>query len=161
MTGGSLEQQIAALIHAYAPQLRKATPRGPYVEDGDYDRFKYALAKIIAQHLRRLPCVEKIYYADLASGEFISQQPYYGRDLDLLVVTRGCTGTAEGLARRLEQETNDAVARHARAEGLQWLAHIAETNGVLEIHVDDRYALTAYHNEQKGTLSDTNAIPLA
>jgi len=162
VSGSSIREELERLVEEFSAKLARARLSGSYVEDGDYDRFKYMLAKMVARLLASTSCVERIYYADLASGEFISQQQYYGRDLDILVVSRGppCRETLRRLAARLEKEFNTLIASTASRLGIGWLAHVARTNGVLEVHVDDEYAQAIRHKELKGLLSDTNAIPL-
>ncbi len=158
----SLRRQLEELIYGYADKLKKARLAGSYVYGGDYDRFKYRLARIVADKLLSTSCAGRIYYADLASGEFITQQQYYGRDVDILVVTRGgrCSEEIQRLAQELENRVNTIVAAIASQRGIDWLAHVARTNGILEIHVDDKYAQATRRKELKGLLSDTNAIPL-
>ncbi|MEM0009011.1 MAG: hypothetical protein QXH50_03235, partial [Thermofilum sp.] len=62
----------------------------------------------------------------------------------------------------LEQKINQIVARTAtKLPELGWLKTLAETNGIVEFHLDDVYTKMLQDKKTQHRISDLNVIQLA
>lgn len=154
-----LKSRLAEVVRESLRRVELQRVEGTYVYARNYDLLKYRVAKAIASSLSVIDCLEGVYYADIASGEYITGQVYFGRDVDVIVLLdEGGCPWAPGLLKRVERVANAVIAEVARREGAGWLADIAETNGVVEIHFDDIYVKMVRDKKSRGSLSDLNVI---
>lgn len=158
-----LEKELPPVIVEKASQVENPSITGVYVHAKNYDYLKYTLAKKIAQALIQVPCIKELYYADIASGEYITGQTYFGRDTDIIIIadTQSCPWLKEYL-KELEQKINQITAQAlSRLEKAQWLKELAETHGIIEFHLDDVYVKMLLDKKSQHRTSDLNVILLA
>jgi hypothetical protein len=158
-----LEKDLPGIVLEEASKVENPRISGIYVYAKNYDYLKYHLAKKLAQALIQIPCIREVYYADIASGEYITGQTYFGRDVDLIIIAdqQNCPQLKEYLT-ILEQKINQIVARTAtKLPELGWLKTLAETNGIVEFHLDDVYTKMLQDKKTQHRISDLNVIQLA
>lgn len=158
-----LYDAVRRAVSGFLPQLGRIEVKGAYVFGKNYDRLKYRVAKAVAEILSKTGCLSEIYYADISSGEYITGQTYFGRDVDIILLPRdrAAKDKIKALLPQIEKTINNAVAdaigNNRRYKALK---EIARTNGVVEFHIDDTYSREIQTKKKKGTLSDTNAIKI-
>lgn len=147
----------------FLPHLGRIEIKGTYVFGTNYDRLKYKIAKTIAKILSKTKCFSEIYYADIASGEFITGQTYFGRDVDIILFPKDSIikDKIRVLLPIIEKVINNAVADTIKGfQQYEVLEKIVRTNGIIEFHIDDTYTHAILAKKKKRTLSDINAIKI-
>ncbi|RLE61339.1 MAG: hypothetical protein DRJ35_00840 [Thermoprotei archaeon] len=145
----------------FLPHLGRIEIKGTYVFGTNYDRLKYMIAKTIARILSTTGCFSEIYYADIASGEFITGQIYFGRDVDIILFPKNSIikDKIKEILPIIEKTINNAVADAIKGfQQYEALERIIRTNGIVEFHLDDTYTRAILAKKKNRTLSDINAI---